>query len=186
MGLGNPGKEYEYTRHNLGFCVVRRLAQRNFLSLRKSSLTNGLTAEGMIAGNKVYCLLPSTYMNDSGSAVRQIVLKKGVAPTHLLVACDDFHLHFGQLRIRAKGSDGGHNGLTSIIQHLGTQEFPRLRLGIGSPTNKQETAKYVLERWTRQEQKALDEFVERATDCCMAWLKDGVAKTMDQFNARVG
>ncbi|HBO97295.1 MAG TPA: aminoacyl-tRNA hydrolase, partial [Candidatus Omnitrophica bacterium] len=133
VGLGNPGRDYEYTRHNLGFLVVEHLAQKNNLRFRKSSFTNGLTAEGKVAGNDLCCLLPSTYMNNSGAAVKQAVLNKGLDQTDILIVCDDFHLDFGEIRIRSKGGDGGHNGLTSAIEHLGTQAFARVRLGIGSP-----------------------------------------------------
>lgn len=184
VGLGNPGKDYEYTRHNLGYLVVRCLAEKNHLSFRKSSLTNGLTAEGEIAGNGLCCLLPSAYMNNSGAAVKQAVLKMGLAYVCLLVVCDDFHLNFGQIRIRARGSDGGHNGLASVIEHLGTPAFARLRLGIGSPAKGQETAEYVLGPWTRQERKALNEFIDRAAECCVVWLRDGMPQAMDQFNGK--
>lgn len=184
VGLGNPGRDYEYTRHNLGFLVVGKLAEKNNLRFRKSSFTNGLTAEGKVAGNEVCCLLPSTYMNNSGVAVKQAVLKRGVDRANVLIVCDDFHLDFGQIRIRNKGSDGGHNGLTSIIEHLGTQDFDRLRLGIGSPVKGEESVAYVLGKWTAAEKKQLDEFIDRATDCCDVWITEGIHKAMDQFNGR--
>ena len=184
VGLGNPGRDYEYTRHNLGFLVVEHLAQKNNLRFRKSSFTNGLTAEGKVAGNDLCCLLPSTYMNNSGVAVKQVVLSKGLDNTDILVVCDDFHLDFGEIRIRSKGSDGGHNGLTSIVEHLGTKDFARSRLGIGPLTKGQESVDYVLGKWTAAEKKQLDEFIDRATDCCDVWLAEGVHKAMDQFNGR--
>jgi len=184
VGLGNPGRDHEYTRHNLGFLVVEHLAQKNNLRFRKSSFTNGLTAEGKVAGNDLCCLLPSTYMNNSGLAVKQIVLNKNLDHTDILIVCDDFHLEFGQIRIRDKGSDGGHNGLTSVIEHLGTQDFARLRLGIGTPSKGQESVDYVLGKWTAGEEKQLDEFIDRATDCCGVWLQEGINKAMDQFNGR--
>ncbi|OGX10500.1 MAG: aminoacyl-tRNA hydrolase [Omnitrophica WOR_2 bacterium GWA2_53_43] len=184
VGLGNPGRDYEYTRHNLGFLVVEHLAQKNNLRFRKSSFTNGLTAEGKVAGNDLCCLLPSTYMNNSGAAVKQAVLNKNLDHADILIVCDDFHLDFGQVRIRSKGADGGHNGLTSVIEHLGTQAFARLRLGIGGPVKGQESVEYVLGKWTAGEEKQLDEFIDRATDCCGAWLQGGIHKAMDQFNGR--
>ena len=184
VGLGNPSRDYEYTRHNLGFLVVEHLAQKNNLRFRKSSFTNGLTAEGKAAGNDLCCLLPSTYMNNSGAAVKQAVLDKNLDHTDILIVCDDFHLDFGQVRIRSKGTDGGHNGLTSVIEHLGTQAFARLRLGIGGPVKGQESVEYVLGKWTAGEEKQLDEFIDRATDCCGVWLQEGIDKAMDQFNGR--
>jgi len=184
VGLGNPGRDYEYTRHNLGFLVVERLAQKNNLRFRKSSFTNGLTAEGKVAGNDLCCLLPSTYMNNSGAAVKQAVLNKGLDQADILIVCDDFHLDFGEIRIRSKGGDGGHNGLTSAIEHLGTQAFARVRLGIGSPAKGRESVDYVLGKWTAGEKKQLDEFIDRATDCCGVWVAEGIHKAMDQFNGR--
>lgn len=184
VGLGNPGKGYEYTRHNLGFLVVEHLAQRNNLRFRKSSFTNGLTAEGKVRDKDLCCLLPATYMNNSGAAVKQVVLNKGLDHADILVVCDDFHLDFGQIRIRSKGTDGGHNGLTSVIEHLGTQAFARLRLGIGPPVKGREPVGHVLGKWTAAEEKQLAEFIDRATDCCGVWLQEGIHKTMDQFNGR--
>ena len=192
VGLGNPGRNYEHTRHNLGFLVVEHLCQmlnehlthKNNLRFRKSSFTNGLTAEGKVAGNDLCCLLPATYMNNSGVAVKQAVLSKGLDQADILIVCDDFHLDFGEIRIRRKGSDGGHNGLTSIIEHLGTQDFARMRLGIGPLTKGQESVDYVLGKWTAAGKKRLDEFIDRATDCCGVWLAEGIHKAMEQFNGR--
>lgn len=130
------------------------------------------------------CLLPSTYMNNSGVAVKQAVLKKGVDYAGVLIVFDDFHLGFGKIRIRREGSDGGHNGLTSVIEHLGTQAFPRLRLGIGLPVKVEESVDYVLGKWTAAEEKQLDEFIDRAVECCCVWLQEGIHKAMDQFNGR--
>lgn len=186
IGLGNPGRDYEYTRHNLGFLVVEHLAQKNNLRFRKGSFANGLAAEGKVAGSDLFCFLPSTYMNNSGAAVKQAVSNKGLDHTDILIVCDDFHLDFGEIRIRSKGSDGGHNGLASVIEHLGTQNFPRLRLGIGTPHSAggQETTDYVLGKFTKEEKGNLDQFIDRATDCCEIWLKEGMHKAMDQFNGK--
>lgn len=184
VGLGNPGRDYEYTRHNLGFLVVEHLAKKNNLRFLKSSFTKGLTADGQVAGRDLCCLLPATYMNNSGLAVKQAVLNKNLDHADILVVCDDFHLEFGQVRIRNKGSDGGHNGLASVIEHLGTQAFARLRLGIGGPAQGQEPVDYVLGKWTAGEEKQLDEFIDRATDCCGVWLQEGTHHAMDQFNGR--
>lgn len=184
VGLGNPGKDYAYTRHNLGFLAVENLAKRYQLKFSPSSLTKAIAAEGTIEGQSVILLLPTTYMNNSGVAVKPVVFKKDIACSGLLVVCDDLDIHFGLLRLRAKGSDGGHNGLTSIIGHLGTEDFPRLRLGIGRPKSRQDTVDFVLEEFNKSEKKELPSFIEEATDCCLVWLKNGINKAMEQFNRR--
>ena len=184
VGLGNPGKDYEGTRHNLGFMVVRRLAEQHHLKFSNSSLTNGLEAQGLIEGQKTILLQPLTFVNNSGTGVKGLVTKRNMELSSVLIICDDLDTEFGQLRIRPKGSDGGHNGLTSIIQHLGSGEFARLRCGIGRPTGKQDTVDFVLTEFTKKEKEALNQFVEEATQCCRVWLKDGINKAMDQFNKR--
>lgn len=184
VGLGNPGRDYEQTRHNLGFLVIRRLAERHNMRFRSGCLIKGLMAEGRIAGKTLYCLLPMTYMNNSGIAVKQFMAKKGLGSGDLLVVCDDLNLDLGQIRIRPGGSDGGHNGLNSVIQHVGTQKFARLRMGIGSPLKGEDAATYVLERFKRGETKNIGGFIDQAADCCGVWLEEGINKAMDQFNKR--
>lgn len=184
VGLGNPGNDYEYTRHNLGFLVVRYLAQQLKFKFAISSLTNGLTAEGMHEEKEVFLLMPMTYMNNSGVAVEQVLNKKRLQPKDVLVVCDDFHLGFGQLRLRTKGSDGGHNGLSSVIEHLGTHQFARLRMGIGIPSRGKQSVDFVLEQFGKKEKKLLGTFVEEAAACCLAWLVDGAPKAMDKFNGK--
>jgi len=184
VGLGNPGRDYENTRHNLGFLVVRRLAETLKLNFALSSLTNGLTAEGAFEGEPICLLAPSTFMNNSGVAVRQVMAKKDISPDDILVICDDFHLDFGQIRLRTKGSDGGHNGLSSVIQHLKTEQFARLRLGIGQPANKGDTVDYVLEEFKKAEKCQIDAFIDEAESCCLAWLTKGAGAAMDQYNKR--
>jgi len=184
VGLGNPGKDYEYTRHNLGFLVVRQLAEKLKLKFTLSSLTNGMTAEGMFEEGDICLLAPLTYMNNSGVAISQLMSKKDLSPGDILVVCDDFHLDFEQIRLRAKGTDGGHNGLSSIIQHLGTEQFARLRMGIGYPPGKKDTVDYVLEEFKKKEKNCLDNFVDEAVSCCLMWLKEGIDAAMDQHNRR--
>ena len=184
VGLGNPGRDYEYTRHNLGSLAVRCLAEKLKLKFALSSLTNGLTGEGMLEKKVVCLLMPLTYMNNSGVAVRQIMVKKDVLPENVLIVCDDFHLDFQQLRLRAKGRDGGHNGLSSVIQHLGTEQFTRLRMGIGQPADKKNTVNYVLEEFEKNEKMCLDKFIDEAALCCLTWLRDGTAAAMDQYNRK--
>ena len=184
VGLGNPGIDYEYTRHNLGFLVVRQLAEKFKLKFELSSLTNGLTAEGVIEETTVCLLMPLTYMNNSGVAVRQIMISKKLLPEDILVVSDDFHLNFAQIRLKAKGSDGGHNGLGSIIRHLRTEEFARLRMGIGQPSSKKDTVDFVLEEFNKKEKESLDSFVDEAISCCLTWGKKGIHAAMDQHNGK--
>ncbi|HBR14878.1 MAG TPA: aminoacyl-tRNA hydrolase [Candidatus Omnitrophica bacterium] len=184
VGLGNPGKEYEYTRHNLGFLVLRRLAEKLNRRFKISSLTNGLMAEGQIQEKNVCLLMPMTFMNNSGVAVSQVTAKKNVSPKNLLVVCDDLNLNFGQIRLRSKGSDGGHNGLNSVIHHLGTEEFLRLRMGVGHPGHKLDVVDYVLAEFKPKEKEYLENFIGEATGCCLTWVSEGIKKGMEQYNRR--
>ena len=185
VGLGNPGKDYEYTRHNLGFLVVRYLSEKINADFKLSSFTNGLIVESKIGENDVCLFLPMTYMNKSGGAIRQLVEIKGFVLQDILIICDDLNLDFGQIRIRAKGRDGGHNGLNSIIQCLGTEEFPRLRMGISYPVNKDDVIDYVLTEFKKNEKNDLGDFIQRAADCCILWLNEGTGKAMEKYNAKV-
>lgn len=184
VGLGNPGRQYEGTRHNLGFIVVKKLAVDYQLKFGLSSFSNGVTVDGEIDGINVCLLLPLTYMNKSGVAVRQVVDHKELDLDNVLVVCDDMNLDFEQIRLRPSGSHGGNNGLKSIEQQMQTKDFARLRLGIGKPRHQREDVDYVLSRFSQEEQKNLEDFADRATQCCVVWLKDGIAKAMDQFNKR--
>ena len=184
VGLGNPGKEYEYTRHNLGFLVARQLSERLKIDFELSSLTNGLTAEGQTGSCEVCLLMPLTYMNNSGVAVKQLLNSKKFDVKDILIVCDDLNLPFRETRIRKKGSDGGNNGLGSVIDHLKTDDFARLRMGIGQPPTKKDTVDYVLEEFKRSEEKHLDDFVDQAAECCLLWLKDGINKAMEKYNRR--
>ena len=184
VGLGNPGKEYEYTRHNLGFLVVTLLAQQNSLKFLKSSVTQALTAEGKIGHQEGVLLLPWTYVNNSGSAVSQIMAHKEISPENILVVCDDLNIDFGQIRLRSQGSGGGHNGLASIIEKLNTKNFSRLRMGIGSPLKKEETVDFVLGEFSSNEKKALGDFIQKAADGCLLWLTEGIHQAMGQYNKR--
>ncbi len=184
VGLGNPGPQYEYTRHNLGFLAVQRIAEQHQLKFGLSSFANGLTAQGDIEGQQVCLLLPLTYMNNSGVAVRQVLKHTQAELSNLLVVCDDLNLKYEGIRIRPSGSDGGNNGLKSIIARLQTREFSRLRLGIGRPSNSDDTVDYVLSEFSKEEQASLKDFVETAAQCSAVWLKEGIAKAMDQFNKR--
>jgi PTH1 family peptidyl-tRNA hydrolase len=183
-GLGNPGKDYEYTRHNLGFLVVQRLAEKLKLKFALSSLTKAMAVEGTFEGNSICLLAPLTFMNNSGVAISRFMSKKDLLPEDILVVCDDFHLDFEQIRVRSKGSDGGHNGLSSVIQHLDTEQFARLRMGIGYPPGKKDTVDYVLEEFVKAERNRLDNFIDEAVSCCLVWLSEGINTAMDQHNRR--
>ncbi len=189
VGLGNPGREYEWTRHNLGSLVLTHLAKEYHLKFFKSPTIHGLSAEGKIHNHDVMLLMPLTYMNHSGVAVRQASEQKGISSDDILVVCDDFHIDFGQMRLRSKGSDGGHNGLASIIEQLKTKnddtvDFARLRLGIGSPPRKEEAVDFVLGEFNQKEKEALHDFVKKTAQCCIVWLSEGTGKAMSQFNKR--
>ena len=184
VGLGNPGKEYELTRHNLGFLVVDQIAQNHKLGIKKGSLKNSLTAQGGILSHEVILLKPTTFVNNSGTAVKELVAHKGIDYSNILIVADDFNLDFGSMRLKADGSDGGHNGLKSIIQHCQTKNFARLRLGIGQPKDKKNTAHYVLSPFVKGEKAKLNDFINQAAECCLIWLSEGINKAMNQFNRR--
>ena len=183
VGLGNPGKEYEYTRHNVGYLVVQRLAQQHRLPFRKNTAMKALVAGGNIESQECLCALPLTFMNHSGDAVKRLVEKENIPMEDLLVICDDFNLGFGVLRLRARGSSGGHNGLASISESL-EPAFPRLRIGVGSPKAKDDAAEYVLGEFSTVEKRQLPEIIASAVECCTAWLTGPMENVMSQFNKR--
>lgn len=184
VGLGNTGRGYEFTRHNLGFLVLRHLAEQWKWEFQPSSLTKGYIATGQWEDRDVQLLIPTTNMNRSGQAIKPVVDEQSLNLEQMLVVCDDFNLDFGQLRIRPKGSNGGHNGLGNIIERLNTEDFPRLRMGVGKPKQGKEVVDYVLEEFSRQEKKHLEDFIREAAECCQLWIKSGIAQAMDQYNQR--
>ena len=161
VGLGNPGANYEGTRHNIGFMALEQMASREGFSFRQQSKLHGLAAEHGIGESRLRLLIPQTYMNDSGRSIRAALDWFGFTPEQLLVLVDDMDIPLGRLRVRAQGSAGGHNGLRSTIQHLGTQAFPRLRIGIGAPADnpaerRARTVSHVLGPFSRAEQSEVD------------------------------
>ena len=182
VGLGNPGEKYENTRHNVGFQVVDELAERQRAPIQKlkfKALTNLLT----ISGEKVLVMKPVTYMNLSGEAVRPAADFYKIPPEHILVISDDTALDPGRLRIRKGGSAGGHNGLKSIIQLLGTDQFPRLRVGVGQkPHPDYDLADWVLGKFQGEDKKAMDAAIQRAADGVECLLKEGLDRAMNRFN----
>lgn len=193
VGLGNPGKKYETTRHNAGFIVIDHFAEHLKVKFEESK---GDWLEGRIKVNDedIYLIKPLTYMNNSGIAVREFtdnVNEKTIAEEYsaaqynnMLVIVDDFQIGLGSIRVRKKGSDGGHNGLSSIIYHLSTDEFPRMRVGIGTNTemNKNDFIDFVLGKFTESENKILKEMMPEYTDCIMSFINHGISKTMNSFN----
>jgi len=181
LGLGNPGTEYAHTRHNIGFDVVDLLAHRHRirLNLHRDHAHCGF---GMIAEAPILLAKPMTYMNRSGEAARALLQRYSLEPVRLLVIVDDVALPPGRIRIRPSGSNGGHNGLASIIQCVGTQTFPRVRVGIGSPPPGQ-MVEYVLSRFLPQEQPMMEEALQRAADAVEAVIAEGVQAAMNRFNA---
>ena len=180
--LGNPGDQYENTRHNVGFMVADEVGERQRAPIQKvkfKALTNVLT----ISGEKVLVMKPTTYMNLSGEAVRQAVDFYKVAPDHVLVISDDTSLAVGRLRIRKGGSAGGHNGLKSIIQHLGSDQFPRIKVGVGEkPHPDYDLADWVLGKFVGEDKKTIDTAVKRAADAVECIIADGCDKAMNRFN----
>lgn len=184
VGLGNPGSKYEQTRHNLGFRVIARLAQRWSISLKSGFMGKSATARTNCQGIDVVLMLPLTFMNRSGMAVKPFAVRGGYEPSDILAVCDDLNLPFGQLRLRPGGSDGGHNGLASIIAQMQTENFPRLRMGIGHPGQGRDVVNYVLEGFSRSESGQITEFVDQAADCCEIWVQGGVDKAREKFNRK--
>lgn len=170
VGLGNPGKSYEQTRHNIGFQVIRALANRHEVKLRSSLfIAKGTIGEGLIADEQALLLMPLTFMNESGRSVKKCADYFKIPPSNMLIVADDVALPFGKVRIREKGSSGGHNGLKSIQAHLGTEAFPRLRIGVGKQTEG-DLSSYVLGSFTMEEQEELPSIIEEAMDTIEDWL----------------
>jgi len=182
VGLGNPGAQYTWTRHNLGFLVLEALCAQVKVSLRSSASNHGMLAKGLIKNTECSLLMPMTFMNNSGAAVKRLADRTGILPENILIVCDDLSLPFGKLRLRPSGSAGGHNGLKSIIEDLGSGQFSRLRMGIDSPGNKSGTIDYVLSNFTPAEKKALPDFINHALDCVTCWVTEGAEMAMNRFN----
>jgi len=186
VGLGNPEAKYAKTRHNIGFEVVDRLAEQWGGAWQENRRFQGWIAEAAWRGQKVLLLKPSTYMNRSGQAARAVTDWYKLSPEQVLAIYDDLDLPLGRLRLRLSGSAGGHNGMKSMISHLGTQNFPRLRLGIGKSPEGQETVGHVLGRFAPQEIPQVEQSLKLAVEVAESCLRDGVPKTMSLYNGKGG
>lgn len=180
-GLGNPGKAYGKTRHNIGFRAVEEIARKYALSFRRKLLIKGRVAHGLVQEKQLYLLEPETYMNLSGPLVAKMMKRHSIALEQLLVVVDDVALPFGQLRLRSASGSGGHNGLKSIEESLGTNAYARLRIGVGDRTEG-DLASYVLAPFTPSEEKLIPEILERAADVADVWLTDGLTSAMNRAN----
>jgi PTH1 family peptidyl-tRNA hydrolase len=183
VGLGNPGREYRETRHNVGFMVVDEIARRHNLTLAMAptQVPDAFLAK-KYGPEPLLVAKPLTFMNRSGDAVAALARYYDIAPGDLLVVVDEAALPFGRLRARARGSAGGHNGLKSVIERLGTTEFPRLRLGVGRGDSRRDLADHVLSKFEADEQPALEEFITRAADAAEMFAVDGIEKVMNTYN----
>ncbi|KUK30979.1 MAG: Peptidyl-tRNA hydrolase [Thermoanaerobacterales bacterium 50_218] len=182
-GLGNPGPRYQNTRHNVGYQVVARIAKdrgvcwENYRGLAEIAVTD-------FGGEKVLLARPLTFMNLSGKAVLPLVKDTGISLSDLLVVYDDMDLPLGTIRARARGSSGGHRGVQSVIDHLGSSDFPRIRIGIGRPPAGVDAATYVLSPFQQEEEELLEEVLEKAVAAAAIWVEKGIDVVMNQFNRK--
>ena len=181
VGLGNPGRKYQGTRHNIGFEIVGRLIEQYATSKPRTRFRGELT-EVRVDGIQTLLLRPSTFMNLSGSSVQPACDYYQIAPLDLLVVCDDFHLELGRIRFRRAGSSGGQKGLDDIIQRLGIQEIPRLRIGIGPVPEKWDPADFVLGRFASKETESLEQVMTRASEGVVTWVTKDIEHCMNEYN----
>ncbi|MFC7372310.1 aminoacyl-tRNA hydrolase [Fictibacillus iocasae] len=181
IGLGNPGPKFEDTRHNIGFKVIDQLAEEMNIPLQQSKF-KGLYGTGIVKGEKVFLLKPLTFMNLSGECIGPFMDYFNIPVEDMVVIYDDLDTAPGKLRLRAKGSAGGHNGMKSMIAHLGTQEYKRIRFGIGRPTNAQPVPDFVLGRFSKEEQPSVQDGIEKSAKACEAFLTETFENVMNRFN----
>ena len=182
-GLGNPGKEYEKTRHNVGFEVLDRVAKEMGIRAESKEL-RALVGKGLWRGEKVLLVKPQTYMNLSGESIGALADYYKIPAEQVIVISDDVALPVGSLRVRKKGSAGGHNGLKNIILHLGTEDFPRVRVGVGEKNEHQDLATHVLGRPGKEDRACLEEAMDRAALAVLCILESGPGEAMNRFNAK--
>jgi len=184
VGLGNPGADYERTRHNVGAEVVEILARRHGITLKVDKSLSARAGTGTIAGKLVGLAIPTTYMNDSGRAVAPLVRRFGVEPSQLVIVQDELDLPPAELKLKDGGGLAGHNGLRSITAHLHTQDYLRVRIGVGKPPGRMLGADHVLKRPGKAEREELDVVVQEAADAVELIVTDGVERAMERFNRR--
>jgi peptidyl-tRNA hydrolase, PTH1 family len=181
MGLGNPGKQYEGTRHNLGFMIVEQLARQNQVAIQKK-LCEALVGEWSNDEERIFLVKPQTYMNHSGESVKALLDHFGLTAEDLIVIHDDLDLSFGRIRIRPTGGAGGHRGVLSILESLAGGQFYRVRVGIGRPPDGVDPVDFVLENFTLQEVDQLAELIPRASEAVVSLLREGERRAMEQYN----
>ncbi|MGA4722406.1 aminoacyl-tRNA hydrolase [Fictibacillus nanhaiensis] len=181
IGLGNPGSRFDGTRHNIGFEVIDTLSDSLNIPLQQTKF-KGIYGTGIINGEKVFLLKPLTYMNLSGECIGPFMDYFQIPLEDMIVVYDDLDTIPGKLRLRTKGSAGGHNGIKSMIAHLGTQEFKRIRFGIGRPTNQQPVPDFVLNRFSKEESVDIEHGIDRSVKACEAFLETPFDKVMNKFN----
>ena len=181
VGLGNPGKQYEHTRHNIGFEVIDECSRLFNIPLDQAK-HKGLYGMGFYRGEKILLLKPLTYMNLSGESIRAVVDYYQIDIEDVVIIYDDLDLPVGKVRLRQKGSAGGHNGIKSTIAHLGTQEFNRIRIGINRPPKGMKVPDYVLGRFTKEEQESVMDAVKRSAAACEMWLDQPFIQVMNEYN----
>ncbi|MDF2512234.1 MAG: pth [Herbinix sp.] len=183
VGLGNPTDKYQATRHNIGWDAITRISDDYGISLDMKK-HKAICGKGMIAGERVVLAQPITYMNLSGESVRELMDFYKVSPEEVIVIYDDISLEVGQLRLRTKGSAGGHNGIKSIISHMGTDEFPRIKVGVGDKPKGWDLADYVLSRFGENEQETMREALKDTSDAVKSILTNGIDAAMNQYNKK--
>lgn len=182
FGLGNPGKDYEATRHNIGFMAIEALAKKHAIAGKGESKFNAIVGQGRLGSHKILIAQPTTFMNKSGEALQKITAFYKIPQEAILVAYDDVDLPLGKMRFRPEGSAGTHNGMKSVIQCMGTNTIARLRLGVGSPHPEWDLADYVLSQFTPEEGPVLDKVIAAAVEAIEAWVCDGTETAMNRFN----
>ncbi len=182
VGLGNPGRNYTHTRHNVGFEVIDEIANGHRVKLRRSWRFPLESAQIRVGNEEVLLVKPQTFMNRSGDAVGPVLRKKGVRVDEVLVVVDDMALPLGEIRVRARGSAGSHNGLKSMVERLGTQDFPRLRVGVGPMPEGQDWVAFVLGKFPADAMEDLRATKEKAAEAALSWISEGVERTMNKFN----
>ena len=183
-GLGNPGKQYEMTRHNIGFHTIDYIADKDGVKMKKLKF-KAVYGEGNIAGEKVYLVKPQTYMNLSGETIGEMAKFYKIPPENIIVINDDISLDTGRIRVRGKGSAGGHNGLKSIIYQLQSDNFPRVKMGVGAPKHKDyDLADFVLGRFTKDEIPVMEDAIIKAEGAVCEIIKNGVESAMNKYNGK--